>query len=136
MDEVYMTKMAEAFLSELSEIEKEAWLRQAGQAILGAARKGASGVSGALQRVGTAPMGTTTMGRVRHVVGGPEVVQAGGFRKFFGEAAKKGREAAMKEGKSGTWGAVRGVAGTQPFQTMATVAAPVAAGAGLGYAMS
>jgi hypothetical protein len=133
MDQVYMTKMAEAFLDELSEIEKEALsVAQAGQGLLNAARTGVGSLGKILGRVGNAPMALNTSGRITHALGGRQALQAGGLRKFLGAAGQKGREAALAQGKSGTMGYLRGLAGTTPVQAGLTVAAPLAAGYALG----
>ena len=123
MDQEYMDAMGTAFLSELTEIQKEAMDKEAiaGGLLRGAARFLTSGA----KKIGKAvskktPMGMTGAGSMTSRVGGQGAVRAGGIGKhmkqIYGAGAKGG----------GTMGGVKALARSRYGQMAAIPALGVA----------
>jgi hypothetical protein len=136
-NETYMTKMASAFLAELSEIEKQGFnpmgvIRGVGT-FLG---KGARHIKSAVTQ--KTPMGMTTAGGITRRIGGEGAVAAGGIGSHIKQIYQRGAKAMegpLRPGQSaggGVLGGLKQVAGSR-YGRMAAVGAIPVAGA---YALS
>jgi hypothetical protein len=117
MDETYMTKMATAFLEELSEIEKQSFaplrfigggVRHIGRAL--AAKKGT---------------------RIGARIGGKGAERAGGLGAHIKQIYGAGAQKAMGQERSGVLGGLGALARSRYGQMTGALAIPAAAGYGL-----
>jgi len=124
MDQEYMTKMATSFLSELSEIEKNALAS-------GALRFLGSGL-GHLTKAVTkkVPMAMSRGGAMASRIGGGGAVRAGGTIPHMKQIWGAGAATAGKRGGSQFMGGLKALGKSRYGQMAGTLAVPVAAGYG------
>ena len=121
MNDVYTTKMATAFLSELSEIEKQ------GFAPLRFLGSGFKNIAGAMTK--KVPMGMSGSGAMASRIGGRGAVRAGGVGKHMGQIWRAGAGKAQKAGGSQFLGGLGALGRSRYGQMAGAAAVPIGVGA-------
>lgn len=128
MDSTYMTKMATAFVEELTEIEK-----QGGP--LGFLGSGLKHLGGALTKKVSPQLAKKGLGAASRF-GGKNAVQAGGLGNHIKNIYRGGTTKALGKGKNEMLGGLKALGSSRYGQMATAVAAPVALGYGAHKVMS
>lgn len=124
MDQVYMTKMATAFLEELTEIEKQ------GFAPMRFFGKGVRRVGKAMTKKVAPEVAEQGLGMASRL-GGKGAVRAGGLGQHIKQIYGAGATKATEAGRSGMLGGLGALGRSRYGQMAGAAVVPVAAGAGL-----